>query len=273
MTHALHRLTPMPGLRRSLRDVLSVEALRHARYIPRIISRVRPWPQFLLTYMRLRDLPGRYQIRGLRFDAHPIDVSTLAVIFIKEDYGVDVPGKTVVDIGANIGAFALLAAGSPEASVYAYEPVSATYDQLMANIRLNDLEGRVQGFNMAVTGGREDRVITISEHGSPFSTVYGDGSGITEPVKCIGLDDVFKDNEILRCDVLKLDCEGAEFEILYASQLLSRVDHIWMEYHERDDHTYETLLAYLVSQRFHQTHHQRTGPNTGNLRLTSGLGS
>src|SRR5215210_5312090 len=120
---------------RSIKDLATGEAVRHLRYIPRIVMRVRNWPQFLMTYMRLSESVREYRLR--RGDTRvlttaPVDASTIAVVFIKEDYGEIAPGSTVVDIGANIGVFALYAAASPGVRVYAYEPVDATYAQLQA---------------------------------------------------------------------------------------------------------------------------------------------
>jgi hypothetical protein len=46
----------MPGLQRRVSE-LSGDAVRTVRYIPRIVARVRNWPQFLITYMRLSERP------------------------------------------------------------------------------------------------------------------------------------------------------------------------------------------------------------------------
>src|SRR5688572_25562845 len=47
------------------------------------------------------------------------------------------------------------------------------------------------------------------------------------------LADIFRDHGIDRCDLLKLDCEGAEYRILYSAprDVLDRIDHIILEYH------------------------------------------
>jgi FkbM family methyltransferase len=264
----------MPGLERRITDLLSAEALQHARYIPRIALRVRNWPRFLITYMRLSERPATYRLR--RGDTailarSGIDVSTIAVIFIKEDYGATIGGGTVVDIGANIGVFALFAAAEPDTRVYAYEPVADTYRQLCENVALNGLGERVTTFNLGVTGASERREIHVSPHGSPFSSLYG-GEGQTEEIECVGLDRVFEENAIERCDLLKLDCEGAEFEILFGApdHVLARVDRICVEYHEQPGEPRfrrAALIEHLVARGFRVTHEAGEQPHTGTLWL------
>ncbi len=45
------------------------------------------------------------------------------------------------------------------------------------------------------------------------------------------LDEIFDDNKIVRCKLLKIDCEGAEYEILPNARALSRVDYLSGEFH------------------------------------------
>jgi FkbM family methyltransferase len=244
----------MPGLQRRVRDLVSREALHHVRYIPRIATRVENWPEFLMTYMRLSERTGVYTLRpdGLRIrTAAGVDASTVAVVFIKEDYGTDLPGGVIVDIGANIGAFSLLAARNPTATVYAYEPVRTTFELLEQNIALNGIGDRVHPFNLGVTARREERGIAIDPNGSPFNSLYGPAA---ETVRCVGLDDILADNAIETCDLLKLDCEGAEFEILYGASAatLSRIQRICLEYHEQPAEGFRAndLVGYLGAHGF-----------------------
>lgn len=210
--------------------------------------------------MRLSARAARYRLRHgnlVVVTAAPVDVSTIAVVFIKEDYGQIAPGATVVDIGANIGVFALYAAASPGTRVFAYEPVDATYRQLQENVRVNSLQDRITAYNLGVTGTRERRAITISAEGSPFSSLFGDGRE-TQEIECVGLEDVFEENGIEHCDVLKLDCEGAEFEILYNApeHILERVGRLCIEYHDqpgRHDLTGAALVRFLEERGFRRT--------------------
>jgi FkbM family methyltransferase len=55
-----------------------------------------------------------------------------------------------IDVGANAGSYTVLACAAAGATGYAFEPIPATYRRLMENVRLNDLESRVQCLNVGL---------------------------------------------------------------------------------------------------------------------------
>ena len=84
------------------------------------------------------------------------------------------------------------------------------------------------------------------------------GPGITVPALTLG--QAFERHGIARCDLLKIDCEGAEFEILLglAPEVFARVARIVLEYHDHvTAHTHEELARVLEEHGFHVT----TRPN------------
>lgn len=62
-------------------------------------------------------------------------------------------------------------------------------------------------------------------------------------------------NGIERCDLLKIDCEGGEYEILYSAdpETLARIDRIVCEFNigQSDGENGEQLAHFLVSHGFH----------------------
>jgi hypothetical protein len=70
-------------------------------------------------------------------------------------------------------------------------------------------------------------------------------------IDCVSLADIFTDNSIPYCDLLKLDCEGAELEILKAApaKTLSRIRRIRLEWHPGYD--LEELIRLLADGGFH----------------------
>ena len=66
-------------------------------------------------------------------------------------------------------------------------------------------------------------------------------------VDCITLEDVFRENEIDTCDFCKIDCEGAEFDILLnaAPDILQRVNVFSIEFHEFGGHKVAELVNLL----------------------------
>ena len=162
------------------------------------------------------------------------------------------PGDVVVDIGANIGIVALyLAKKHPGIRIIAIEPVPTTFRHLRENIELNGVSN-ITALNCAVTNDGRDLEMIVNPGHSGGST--GHLRNMTQPghynltVQSRTLDRIFDEYVPGRCQLLKIDCEGAEYEILGAAQCLHRVDHLGIEIHHNDfltsqGHTPEGLLT------------------------------
>ncbi len=220
-------------------------------YLPLIVLRIENWQQFLNDYISLEG-PGRTYIfkNGMKVrTGASIDAATVQVVFIRKEYGEPGEGSTVIDIGANIGTFTVLAASVRGTKVYAYEPFRESFNLLMENVRLNRLKNVVPCC-LAVASGKMRRRLFI-RGGSPFNSFYSGGKGMQHvEVECISLKDIFERNKIGRCDLLKLDCEGAEYEILLSTpkKYLQKVTEIRMEVHSADKN--QELFAYLGKSGF-----------------------
>jgi FkbM family methyltransferase len=142
----------------------------------------------------------------------------------------------VVDIGAQIGIFTLMAAGNAtKGHVYSYEPMKKNFQYLKKNIERNKLSN-VSIFNLGVLDKTESIKLFLSE------TCTGSHSIIPckkqkrskfEIINCIGLNEIFQLNKIKKCDFLKIDCEGSEYKILFntSKDIFSKIRRIAMEYH------------------------------------------
>lgn len=139
-------------------------------------------------------------------------------------------GDVVVDIGGHIGSFSVLA-GSRGASVLTYEPVKRNFKLLKKNIEINGFNNVI--FNMAVTDKEETRKIYVRDFNFGGSNLYTEhlNSDFYEDVQCTTLDKIFEDNHLDHIDFLKLDCEGAELEILESTTKLKDINVIALEYH------------------------------------------
>jgi FkbM family methyltransferase len=122
----------------------------------------------------------------------------------------DVKGKVVVDVGANIGDTPVYFASKDALRVHAYEPAAQTFPYLTDNIKLNNLVEKIFPFNVAITP-RCGRVLFFYD--KRFS-----GSGTLHPCtnEAHGPDGYWVNAETLpqNADVLKMDCEGLEYDIL-----------------------------------------------------------
>lgn len=140
------------------------------------------------------------------------------------------PGDVILDIGAHVGVVSCyLAKKWPHVTIYAYEPIEANYRRLERNLRVNGCTN-VHALNYAVTAdGRE-----LTMHGDSTSNTggYSAFSGGTEiqQARSMTAQDVLADRSLA---LLKLDCEGAEYEILQSIvDRLFTIDTLIMEVHE-----------------------------------------
>src|SRR5437868_6234815 len=110
----------------------------------------------VLGYVRRRPIGDR--IVGLRggrvmhLSQDDADIVTAFLVFARRDYGTVEKGASVVDIGANIGSFAIFAACSGARSVQAFEPNASSFAVLQRNIVANGFETVIQAHHRAVVG-------------------------------------------------------------------------------------------------------------------------
>lgn len=165
-----------------------------------------------------------------------------------------VPSPTLIDIGANIGTFTVWALRMlPTARIFSYEPERVNHELLIQNIRLNTLEKRALAYKAAVGGTSGERSLSIAGESSGKNSVsFQIGSGVSEMVPCTTLDAIFQDNHIVHCDCLKIDCEGAEYELLYnaSAGTLKAIDMIIVEYHGVAGENPEELKSFLQNYGF-----------------------
>ena len=166
------------------------------------------------------------------------------------------PGSTVVDIGANVGAFAVLASSivGPCGRVIAFEPIAQTFERLKENIALNGLDN--VDCRRAAIDSREGAITLRVTGKSAYATAHyankiGDEWAI-ETAPCLTLDQVFKDFQIDRINLLKVDCEGSEhgiFETL-SPDAADRIDQIAMEVHDVEGASINRLRERLATLGF-----------------------
>lgn len=159
-------------------------------------------------------------------------------------------GDIVIDIGAHVGIFAIYAAKRhPGISVLAFEPDPVNFSNLLANIAANGVDN-VMPYRLAVT--RDGRPFTLDrppDNSAAASGYYAARDGYARSTAdSITLEQIFERYAIERCKLLKIDCEGAEHEILTSTSVLDRVEWLSGEFHINEllkerGHTVEQLMA------------------------------
>ncbi len=229
------------------------------RFFPGVVNTIRRAGR---RYLPQRVPRRTVKVNGIALDLadHPTSVVRDEVAAALEDdlYGIETVAfcskDIVIDIGANIGMVSLyIARKFPDVTVYAYEPIPANYAHLLQNIGNNGV-GNIRAFNVAVTGDGRD--IDMVVH--PASNTGGATAclGNMRPegheyhrVRSITLDEVFAANNIERCRLLKIDCEGSEHEMLLSTRSLGRIDFLSAEFHinrnlETKGYSIERLTGY-----------------------------
>lgn len=150
----------------------------------------------------------------------------------------------IIDIGSNVGDTALDFA-SKGLIVYGFEPVKKLYDISLKNAQLNEhLKDRINLFNYAVS--YKKGTITIDSMDSTSEYVNSDDS---YEIDVITLKDIIN-NYNIKPKLLKMDCEGCEFDIIRNTDL-SEFSEIILEQHaglRNDD--YHTIVDILKNQGF-----------------------
>lgn len=193
--------------------------------------------------------------------------STISLAFLLQEIWIDEiykypgycikSGDVIIDIGANIGAFSTYAATrNSDVKVYAYEPFPQNVDWLRFNLKNSDLNN-VEVFQQAVASVPGMRRLRVDRSSWICHSLIESKKEQEEElnVQCLTLNEIMTENKLKKCDLLKLDCEGSEYEILEGASLntLSKIKRIVCEYHNLTSHqkTGEDLVRFLQSRFFY----------------------
>jgi FkbM family methyltransferase len=117
-----------------------------------------------------------------------------------------------VDLGSNVGFYCLSVSHIVGSNSFAFEPIKQTFDRLLYNIKLNQLEQRVIAINNAVGSSNGKIKMTADLDTVNHVTLENDSSFNTEFVEVVSLDKFFSNNNMPL--LIKIDVEGYEIEVL-----------------------------------------------------------
>lgn len=165
----------------------------------------------------------------------------------RNDYKLDlfqnIENGFIFDIGANCGINTMiLAKQNPNSIVFAFEPYKKVFDLLEKNVNDNNLQN-VKIFNLAIS--KEDIKelhLSIYDGMSGANSTYAKATEFAKTYKieekivkipCRSLDSFVDEYKIDKINLLKIDCEGAEYDILYNSKALqqNKIKNLVGEFH------------------------------------------
>lgn len=211
----------------------------------------------------MTDRVQRFEIHGFTIDVADKPASRAANIIaweLDDDcYDLDridfKPGDVVIDIGAHIGFFAIYTAlRFPQVVIHSFEPFPENYELLQQNLVHNGVTN-VRTYQLGVSGSGRDLEMVTNPQNTGNSTCYSRTLqyGRTTGIPSTTLDHIFDLIGVDKCKLLKIDCEGSEYEILLSTRSLAKVEYLSGEFHQNSlllsqGYTFEGLLKHCEDQ-------------------------
>jgi FkbM family methyltransferase len=188
------------------------------------------------------------------------EIFIISEVFVEADYNFLSKSKTIViDIGANIGISSLFFSKMDFVEkIYSFEPVPETFEQAKLNFSMNkSLSKIVEINNFGLGGFTRDETFIFNKNIKGNTGVRGllspsyssnSNNSIEVKVQIKNVSEVI--SEIIARNsnmniVVKMDCEGAEYEIfdnLIASGLINSISMFMIEWHDKGATTIENHL-------------------------------
>jgi len=169
------------------------------------------------------------------------DLGHLEELYCRGQYGRDFADQTVIDVGMSTAESSVFFALAGACRVIGVEPDPEAFHLAIENIKLNRVEGIVRPLNLAVAGTTGEATLRISSRHPNANSLTPSASvqtyfrfDRTLEVRTISLPELIRSESLERVDLLKLDCEGAEYDIVRSLDATSaeRIHHAVVEFHD-----------------------------------------
>jgi len=165
-------------------------------------------------------------------------------------------GDVVVDVGANLGFFSVYASYKGCKVCYAFEPIKELYASMKIQI---DKIPNIVIDNRALSNFTGESKFYIPVNESIGASLYDTSKKYNKEqtiVKCDVVDfmEMIYEKGIEKIDYLKLDCEGAEYDIFKSITdefLTNSIKKIAMEFHDNHASKLQTIIDRLEASKFH----------------------
>lgn len=232
-----------------------------------LIKRFENWKSYLILF-KLFDKKESFTFK-LR-NAFAVNVPRNMLAAFKESFLDDIylrgfppsvlqkKKMVVIDIGANVGFFSLyMLYRFPGAKILAYEPMPYNFgvlEQYQQQFRHFDF----QVYQKAI-GGKNEKITlnasTLNGYTTMATVFKNEKKGHQIEVDALSLDTICEQHQLSQIDFLKLDCEGAEYDILYkaSAETLEKIDIMSIETHQgkKEHENLPSLKKFLEERGYH----------------------
>jgi len=210
------------------------------RILVKAIQILINWYWFPIIYFKLTKkkhiiLKTRNK-HDLKIRVNSSDIQIFTEIWLEKSYlkKLTMNKTVIIDIGAHIGLFSIFYSHYKNMKIFCYEPDKNNFKLLEDNIKINKCTNIICE-NIAVTNDSSKKIFYTNQDSSAHSMYKKTDQSIE--INSISLDQIFNKNQIEKCDLLKMDCEGSEYEILLNLSNLNykKIKNIFVEYHIFND--------------------------------------
>tara|TARA_B110000438_G_scaffold303743_1_gene366929 strand:- start:4106 stop:4891 length:786 start_codon:yes stop_codon:yes gene_type:complete len=174
----------------------------------------------------------------IKLRSNSTDLDTFSLIWLLKEYnkhGFKISkNDVIIDIGSHIGMFSVYASQyCTNGKILSYEPSAENFKLLQDNISQNNLKN-ITPNNFVISNSNDYVNFYINSDNTAHS--IHDFTPNSIQVKSITLQTIFDSNKLDICNYLKLDCEGAEYEIIDSlpNEYFKKIKQIYIEYHFSD---------------------------------------
>jgi len=226
----------------------------------KVMLKIRNWPCPIFHYFNLKNDECIAEFRnGIKcIIRNRSDTVVFLENFFLDNYdreeGFAIKQKDViVDIGAHVGYFTIYAAKkATRGKILSFEPSRESFKVLKNNLKINNIQN-VNVENIGVRNESGTSTLYVDEDNEIGNSMFSnDKNLIKENVQVTSITDIIKKYNLKSIDLLKLDCEGAEYEIILKLpiEILNKIKKISMEVHKIDNFDIKDIEKFLAENNF-----------------------
>lgn len=245
----------------------------------KLVKKFKNWPAFLLFKMTagkddsfVFKLRNSFSIRVPRQLLGPFRECFLDEIYLQH-INPEILKKeqpVIIDIGANVGYFSLFIFSKfPKAKIYAFEPMPYCYNLLKEyQTKYKQFDFHIYPDAVSDKNGSIDLYTdSVDEYTTQASILFTEKAHKVS-VRTKRLDQFLQEAGITKVDILKLDCEGAEYAILYnlPDPAWREIASLSLESHDSNNKSENTIdLADFLKTKNYNVQYKELPKNVGHI--------